>query len=199
MRKVARKLVLCILANSDDVDAIELSAEPAIARLEIARDLMIELRPLTRADLRSLPQPERESLVRGTPVFGPAASAFVESARIQWTRATKSPHTHAKRDVRSLALGEVISEAIMRDPSPIESARSVVMKRLVRASPSEQRELREWERVLRSSPYKIRRLLVDPGERATRLRQTLPFLDALTPEERDAALAHVDSDQADEA
>ena len=87
----------------------------------------------------------------------------------------------------------------MRDPSPIESARSVVMKRLVRASPSEQRELREWERVLRSSPYKIRRLLVDPGERATRLRQTLPFLDALTPEERDAALAHVDSDQADEA
>jgi len=55
--KVARKLVLCILANSDDVDAIELSAEPAIARLEIARDLMIKLRPLTRADLRSLPQP----------------------------------------------------------------------------------------------------------------------------------------------
>jgi hypothetical protein len=38
----------------------------------------------------------------------------------------------------------------------------------------------EWRQILRTqSPTRIRKLLVDPGERATRLRQTLPFLDAI--------------------
>jgi hypothetical protein len=35
---------------------------------------------------------------------------------------------------------------------------------------------------------RLRRFLVDSGERATRLRQTLPFVDALSNDERDAIL-----------
>jgi hypothetical protein len=38
------------------------------------------------------------------------------------------------------------------------------------------------------SPSRLRRFLVEPGERATRLRQTLPALDLLTPAERNAVL-----------
>jgi hypothetical protein len=53
------------------------------------------------------------------------------------------------------------------------------------ASPQERHELDEWAHSLRTaSPGRLRRLLVDPGERATRLRQTLPFLGILSPEER---------------
>jgi hypothetical protein len=193
--EIAGQLVVCILANAGDVNAIRQSAEPAIAKLEAAQDLMIELRPLTRPDLRALSLSDRDRLVRGTPVFGPDPSVFLEDTRSPKDRRKRPTYTHAKHDVRSLALGAAIAEAIMRDPGLIERAHTLVTKRLKRASASERHELREWERVLRASPLKLRRLLVDPGERATRLRQTLPFLDALPREERDAIVASVgDSD-----
>jgi hypothetical protein len=61
------------------------------------------------------------------------------------------------------------------------------------ASLAEQRELREWDRVLQTmSLARLRRFLTDRGERATRLRQTLPFLDALSSAERKALLARID-------
>ena len=64
-------------------------------------------------------------------------------------------------------------------------ARAFITSRLTKAAPGEQRELREWDRILRTmSTARLRRFLVDPGERATRLRQTLPFVGALTAEER---------------
>jgi hypothetical protein len=196
--EITGQLVVCVLAKADDVSAIRQSAEPAIVKLEAAQDLMIELRALTRPDLRGLSRSERDRLVRGTPVFGPDPSAFLEDTS-QKGRRKKPPYTHAKHDARSLALGEAIAEAISRDPALVDRAHSFVMKRLKRASTSEQHELREWERVLRASPMKLKRLLVDPGERATRLRQTLPFLDALSPEERGAIVASAgDSDPADE-
>jgi len=68
-----------------------------------------------------------------------------------------------------------------------------VARRLARATPPERRELREWDRVLETmSLAQLRRFLTDRSERATRLRQTLPFLDALSPAERKAVLARLD-------
>jgi hypothetical protein len=65
-----------------------------------------------------------------------------------------------------------------------------VRRREKNASPQEGRELREWERILVTmTPSRLRQLLVERTERATRLRQTLPALDLLTPAERDAVLA----------
>ncbi len=194
--ELSGQLVVCILANAGDVDAIRQSVEPAIAELETAHDLMIELRPLTRSDLMGLSPAASARLARAVPVLGPAPSALLNSPK---DRRKKPPRTHAEHDIRSRALGAAVADALMRDPSLIEAARLFVAERLERASASEQHELREWDRVLRASPAKLRKLLVDPGERSTRLRQTLPFLDALSAEERDDILASVDdADPADD-
>jgi hypothetical protein len=68
--------------------------------------------------------------------------------------------------------------------------RQHVANRAKKASAQERRELLEWDRILATmSPSRLRRFLVEPGERATRLRQTLPALDLLTPAERNAVLA----------
>jgi hypothetical protein len=45
-------------------------------------------------------------------------------------------------------------------------------------------------------PGKLERILTDPGERATRLRQTLPALDLLTPSERKAVLSSETDEEA---
>src|SRR5262249_46541609 len=69
-------------------------------------------------------------------------------------------------------------------------ARSAAPRRRSPHSPGEQRELREWDRILRTmSTARLRRFLVDRGERATRLRQTLPFVGALTAAERERIAA----------
>jgi hypothetical protein len=47
-------------------------------------------------------------------------------------------------------------------------------------------EMEEWEMILDTlPPARLRAFLADPGERATRLRQSLPFVAVLTPAERD--------------
>ncbi len=194
--ELADQLVVCILANAADVDMIRQSVEPAIEEIEGVHDLLIELRIVTRADLKTLSQRARDQLARVLAVLGPAPSALIKGAASPRSRRTSIPRSHAEHDIRSRAMGAAIAEAIKRDPSLIERAHSYIVNRQNRASRSEQRELQEWGRILRTaSPAKLRKLLVDPGERATRLRQTLPFLDALTPGERDAVYASLEDDE----
>ena len=65
------------------------------------------------------------------------------------------------------------------------AARTYISQRLASASPGERRELQEWDDVLRTmSIARLSRFLVDAGQRATRLRQTMPFFAVLTPEEK---------------
>ena len=72
-----------------------------------------------------------------------------------------------------------------------------VAARAKTASPQERRELLEWERILATmSPARLERLLVEPSERATRQRQSLPALALLTPAERCAVLASKTDDEA---
>lgn len=46
------------------------------------------------------------------------------------------------------------------------------------------RAVREWAELLEKSWHQIRSLLLDPGERGRRLRQSSPFCGVLTPHER---------------
>jgi len=70
----------------------------------------------------------------------------------------------------------------------MQIARKHVQKRMREASKQEQLELKEWLRLLSLPPAMLQRFLVDPGPRATRLRQSLPALGLLTPREREAVL-----------
>jgi len=67
-----------------------------------------------------------------------------------------------------------------------------VERRLLTASGSERLALREWQALLRSnSAPRLRRLLVQDDARARRLRQSLPFVDVLSPDERKTLLRDV--------
>ena len=82
-------------------------------------------------------------------------------------------------------MATVVASKLSRDPTLIERARDYVKRRLEKASPAERRTHEEWDRILRTmSPARLQKFLVDPSERAKRLRQSLPFADALTAAER---------------
>ena len=101
---------------------------------------------------------------------------------------------HSDLDSRGLEFGRAIAAAIKEDPTLIERARAWIDTRAKKASAGERRELEEWQRLLRTtSLVRLRRVLTDPGERATRLRRTLPFLDALSAAERDALIDAAES------
>jgi hypothetical protein len=175
------------------LDRIRQGMEP----LEEAFDVTIEVTGATRADLAS----HRESIrtweaqlrsarsIAGVPPTAflphPPGSASTQAA----DRVAGRIRTHADLDERSLVVAAAVAERLRRDPTLVARAREFVERRLRDASPQERHDLHEWEQLLRTaSPERLRRLLVDRSERATRLRQTLPFLGVLEPEERQALL-----------
>lgn len=63
-----------------------------------------------------------------------------------------------------------------RRPELIREAREEVRKRLATAPPPEAKTLREWQQLLEAmSIPRLRRWMIGRGERATRLRQSMPI------------------------
>ncbi len=113
----------------------------------------------------------------------------------QLTRDHAIRHSHALMDRRALALAGAIADRIAGDPELIPRAATYLRRRMERASAQEQRELNEWLEILEhKSVTQVRSLLLEPGERATRLRQSLPFLEVLTETEREDILQRVSDD-----
>jgi hypothetical protein len=90
---------------------------------------------------------------------------------------------HRLLDVRSLALHAVIARKIERAPRLLAKARQN-LDRWRTERGSEPRALAEWRAILGRPWREVAALLVDPGEHATRLRQSSPFAGVLTREER---------------
>ncbi|HEX6536370.1 MAG TPA: hypothetical protein VF041_17395 [Gemmatimonadaceae bacterium] len=179
---IALRVVDDAAALPGTVEALHAALEP----LERELDAAIEVRGATRADLDALPAADRAIVRTALPISGLPPGALVDSGAAQPPRV----RTHADHDARARALGAAIAERLARDSSLVERARRQIARRMSEASPGERRELAEWDRLLRTrSTAQLRRLLVDPGEHATRLRHMLPFLSVLTPAEREAALA----------
>lgn len=176
-----------VLASDSDLESTIENLRERLAELEKQQDASIDLRGFSTADLATLSAHERNEIVRAIPLWGPHPSAFMHDPSRDTGHAAKQ--THELLDARGLALANRIAHKLREDPSLIERARKRVAARMQAASPAERKELKEWDRVLRSrSSRRLRQLLADPGQRGTRLRQTLPFLDVLTREERDDLL-----------
>ena len=91
--------------------------------------------------------------------------------------------THQEIDRRSLALARLIVERIDGDPerAGLEDARRTCRRWL---TGGDSLALREWLEILEGPWEEIRSVLLDPGERGQRLRQSSPFCGVLTPQER---------------
>lgn len=186
-------LVIGVLGTARDLDSVTLALQDALDDVVVEQDLNLEVRGRTLADLSAASPRELQSLACVIPLLGAPPLAIVrggESRPATRARAVAERRmTHAELDAQGLAVARAIAERLKSDPSLVEQARAYVTSRLALASAAEQHELREWERILRTrSLPNLRRFLVDAGERATRLRQTMPFLAVLSAEEREGVV-----------
>jgi len=153
---------------------------PVVDALSEDLDMAIEVRAVTRADLEALGKQAIPSLQQVVSVFGPPPTLLLG----RWTPVPPKKR-HADLDADALARAEGVAELLKKDRTLVDRAQEYLERRMAGASPAERRDLAEWVRLLQvTSPVRIRRALVADTERGARLRQSMPFLEVLTPRER---------------
>ena len=91
---------------------------------------------------------------------------------------------HRLAEARSLALHCLIAQKIAADPRLLDVARRNLAAWAGRYGDSVPRALEEWRTVLDRPWPEIAALITDPGESATRMRQSSPFAGVLAASER---------------
>jgi DNA-binding transcriptional ArsR family regulator len=168
-------VIVCVLGSPRDVDDGAEALREAIQSLERKLDVTIEVRSRTLADLEARANDLDDEFQHAIPVFGIPPMGLLKRYRGDWEK--RNIRIHGDHDARSLALGKKIADRLARDPSLVARARAHIQDRWSTASGRERKELDEWRRILdTATPARLRKILADPGERGTRLRQTLPFL-----------------------
>ncbi|HEX6807107.1 MAG TPA: helix-turn-helix domain-containing protein [Gemmatimonadaceae bacterium] len=148
-----------------------------LAHLEKALDVQIDVQALSNADLDAGLGPSDSDLRNAVPLLGLPPDGILNARLPQPERRIR---THGDHDAAALDTGARIADAIKRDATIVDEARRYIDRRWKTASPGERKELAEWKQILRTAtPAQLRRILIDPGPRATRLRQTLPFVGVL--------------------
>lgn len=89
---------------------------------------------------------------------------------------------HARIEARSLAMHRAIAEKLRGRPALLDAARENI--RRWRRQGVDVAAFAEWEAILDRGLEETLRVLVDPSENATRLRQSTPFTGVLTAKER---------------
>ena len=93
--------------------------------------------------------------------------------------------SHRLHEARSLAMHAAIARKIDREPALLEIARGNLHRwRQLDAHHPAPEWLKEWSALLKKSWAEIASLIVEPSERAARLRQSSPFAGLLSPLER---------------
>ena len=160
-----------VLAASGEVDALVDALRESVGDLMRREDVPIEVRGWTRPDLDALGRPPLFDQHRPIVLLGLLPAEFADPS--SGPAAGRRSHATADEALRERA--RRVAAAIGRRPELVRAARDEVAGRLATAPPQEARTLREWRQVLGSmSTARLRRWLVDPGERATRLRQSMP-------------------------
>ena len=185
-------LVVGLLASSQHVDALASHLGRMLEDVIRQHDVLVEIRSRTVADLATASEDYLAELDQAIPLLGPPPLSFHEEESGGRARGRRR-EGHTDVDRRMLRLAQAIADRLRRDPSLVERAEKYINRRLDRASAAERKELLEWKQLLASTSLaQLCRFLVDPGERAARLRQTLPFLDVLSKDERDRLFQETD-------
>jgi hypothetical protein len=181
-----------VLARSPVLGRVLDDLREAITTIESANDVTIELKALTRADLAIAQPTELGKLADALPLYGAPPITFTKLGKEQ--RSLRNILAHSDLDHQQWLLAREIAQRLVDEPAKVDAAREYIKKRLDNASPGESHELKEWDAILRSmSINRLQKFLLDTGERATRLRQSMPFLFVLSPGEREELLSKVQS------
>jgi hypothetical protein len=187
----ADALVVGVVVEPAGVDAVRRDLWPRLLAIQARGDVVVELRVLTSADLRTADAPRRAELEHVLPLSGPPPLDLIRTEPPRG-RGARDPRgkRHADLEARSLAIARIIADRVRHDPSLVEDARRHLERRMPSASPGERLELQEWQSTLATmSIPRLRRFLVQDDARGRRLRQSSPFLAALSPDERRALFA----------
>jgi DNA-binding MarR family transcriptional regulator len=180
-------VIVSILADSATADQARVQIRERLLPIQAHHGVEVELQVLTNADLRTADRRRLADLEPARPLLGPSPLELIGGSRPERSvaRARKKRHEHV--DLRSRELAKLIADRIARDPALVEDAKRYVERRLQSASPGERLELQEWNHVLSTmSVPRLRRFLIEDGPRATRLRQSTPFLNVLSDSDRRA-------------
>jgi hypothetical protein len=165
-------ITLGVLSTSRELPDVLAALEDPIDQWSDDLDVTVEPRGLTLPDLEALTEKERDPMRHVIPVLGPPPLLLAG----RWKVVSRKPRSHADLDMEARARAEAIADQLKSNPALVKRALVELRKRIAKASPGERHELREWERILTTTSLpRLRRLLADAGERATRLRQTMPF------------------------
>lgn len=186
-------LMIGLLAGASEVGRIAEAFSRKSTFIEKQFSVAIETKRWTRADLAVMNASEIRSLDNTILLAGLPPMALIQTPH--HGRTVSHAITHQDRDDQSLQLARAISHRLRRNRTLIRRALAYLKRKLATASPREAKELQEWRRLLQTySLPQLRKLLTDPGERGTRLRQSSPFTPILTAAERADLLLHM-SDQ----
>ena len=177
-------LRLEVLAGSSDVSSLQDELRPRLAELSARFAVLLELSVRTAADLALLSSDQQERLKTITPVYGANPLLLSPDAGGSPSRRSAA-RTHADREAESLRRAMWIADLLDRDPTLPQRARRWVVHRLYTASERESADLGEWLAMLETAPIPtLQYVLLRVDERSDRLRQTNPFVMALTPDEK---------------
>lgn len=178
-----------VLTSSAEVTSVQDSLRPEIARLAERFGVTLELSVRTMPDILALSPVERERLGDVTALYGPDPLRLLSGAASEPAPQRRGA-THADRETQSLHRAMWIVRLLDRDPGLPGRARSWVVHRLHTAPARESSDLRDWLYLLDSASIPgIQYVLLRVDEKSDRLRQTNPFLMALSSEERKRMVA----------
>jgi hypothetical protein len=97
--------------------------------------------------------------------------------------------SHRIIELRSLAMHCIAAQKIERNPALLDNVRDTLKTWRMRYGKEVPRALDEWQDVLSQPWPMIAELITNPGEHATRMRQSTPFAGVLTSDERERVYA----------
>jgi hypothetical protein len=105
--------------------------------------------------------------------------------RQSWVNAVPQVYSdHQRLDARSLAMHCLVARKLLANPALTAQARSTLARWRAQAAEPVPSYFSEWGRILEGSKEQIAAFLASMHEDATRLRQSSPFTNLLTLEER---------------
>ncbi len=184
--RFADPLTLTVLAETSLPVDVQLALRNSCNTVQFAQHLIIALRTLQRADLLRLSPARRRSLEHVVLLHGPAPlDLATPESNVQRASDRDRHAAAAASSTRPRDIADAIAAKLLREPELVDRARAFIDRRLAVAGDAERLILTEWQGLLASLTLgQLATLLREESERADELRQSLPFVGALTEGER---------------
>jgi hypothetical protein len=175
-----------VLAPPDVVDSATRDLETHLSPLAESLAIHFVTHGYTAPDAEFVQEEQRDRLSDVTVVYG--------WIPWQWRKEGGGPiRSHHELDERAHRLASAIAERLPSDPSIVPRAVAWLDQQLKSATGREAPALKEWRNMLTHlSTAQIQKILTEDSERARDLRQSLPFAEALSAEERRKTLRRTD-------